>query len=1466
MFLSRSILLIVLFFASNCLVAQSSFWTKAKSDHTRLSQRFIFPDRYEVFALDFESLKKALHHPSRSSTLTNLELPLPDGTMMQFAIKETNIFDEELAKKYPEFSSFTGYGPSGELLKLSISPFGVNAMIFSVDNGAIFIDPLTLQNEDQKYQVYYKSDFTKKTGNFTCGVKSDPTFDASNVRKALQNQGGNRVGDCLLRSYRLAISCTGEYAKFHGGTKEKVLAAYNATMTRVNGVYEKDAGITMKLIANTDKLIYLNGNTDPFTNANGDAMLDENQTTIDNVIGKANYDIGHVFSTGGGGIAQLRSPCTSSKAMGVTGQPNPVGDPFDIDYVAHEMGHQFGANHTQNNDCQRESSYSVEPGSGSTIMGYAGICSPDVQNNSDAYFHGINLAEIASFVVAGTGNSCAQKIVVENNPPTVNVVKNNYTIPISTPFALTAIGSDADGDTLTYCWEQMDPEFTTMPPVASSTKGPTFRSIIPKTSPTRYFPDLGRKYGNWEVLPSVSRIMDFMCTVRDNHNGKGCTDEVNVRVSTNISAGPFAVTYPNVASVSWLIGSTQTVTWDKAKTDLAPINCNNVNIYLSTDGGLSYPNLIASNVPNTGSYEVIVPEMVTTKARIMVMAADNIFYDVSNANFKIITSFNTTISASQADICTQQSFSTLLSFTQNQTLNAPIVLTVSNPISGVNYEFSLNPITSLPAESSLTMTGFENMPLGWNTVVIQATSGQEKQTINFNLFVGFKDAPTTHLISPPSNAAKIDHNNVEFIWQAVSGAKSYNLEVSTSPNFNTLVINQATQDTIVVKSLLENQVYYWRVRPISPCSQVTDLPTSSFKTDGLVTGSVQVLTNVPLVIGNGQLGIIDTTKLHVKSSVKPSVIFTIVTNTTHGKLMSKGNLLNVGSTFTLHEVESNLVTYQHGGNSSVSDDFTFNILDDQGRWLPNVKFDIIVDQGDLIVVASNKSNIKCFGDKTGKIIAEGFNGNPPYQYSIDGQTFVSNNEFTNLGAGTYTIQIKDADNNVANSNLINITTPSEISFDFSVDKYTVDFLATGGTGEKLYSINGVDFSAITKYFLFENGSYPLSVKDDNGCVSTMVYNQNIPALMAAATITNDVICANQNATIVVDAQGGFTPYEYSIDGQNYVSTNSFQKPPGHYAFWVKDAGGKTKLTDTVYTNLPEGIQVLFENDRFKVTVLATGGTGPLQYSRNNVDYSSNNVFEFSDNGSYKIYVRDSLGCTKLTTYILNVLKVNVIKRNTTCDNNDGYIKITANGGQLPITYGLENVSIGSKNEWTNLSGGTYNYYVKDAKDESITGEIVILGLKSPIIFANESGNEIEILVLDGNAPFQYSIDGGITFADTSKFYNLPYGIYSVVVKDVNGCIAEETVELKSAVTNEFIYPIEVVPNPTYGQVAFKGLPADLNGDLEIVNQNGQIIKELKNIDLYEYRFDISTLPSGLYFIKIKSKDKLYIGKVVKIGS
>jgi hypothetical protein len=607
---------------------------------------------YRLVKMDVDAIKNGLKNVSyesmkKSGTVAQLEVPYPDGTIHTYEVVRNTTMHPELAARYPEIASFNAKGISHpeEYGKLDITPKGFHAMIFSPKQSTFFIDPFNASTTED-YIVYFKKNF-ETDRDFDCGVNFNSEDEVSQSSSAMP------FGSCELRTYRLALACTGEYANFHGSNttnndKSFALAAQVTTMNRVNGIYEQTLAITMEIIPNNDLLIFLNPSTDPYTNNNGSTMLGQNQTTCDNNIGSANYDIGHVFSTGGGGIASLQSVCSSTrKAQGVTGSPTPRNDPFDVDYVSHEIGHQFGGNHTQSNSCQRNISTSMEPGSASTIMGYAGICSPNVQSRSDDHFHGVSIQEIGSFITSG-GHNCPIKTTLVNVPPTIiSTSPNNVIVPANTPFALTATATDVDGDALTYLWEQMDPQRSSssypMPPLSTSEGGPMFRSFSPSENPTRYFPSLQTLRqtggsGTWEVLPSISRDLKFRLIVKDNHSVGSCNDHRDITVKVNDAAGPFVVIYPSDFGITWYRTTTETVIWDVAGTNVSPINCSTVNIYLSTDNGLTFPETLATNVPNTGSYALTVPslpDLPTNRARIMVMCSDGRFFNVSKNSFTI---------------------------------------------------------------------------------------------------------------------------------------------------------------------------------------------------------------------------------------------------------------------------------------------------------------------------------------------------------------------------------------------------------------------------------------------------------------------------------------------------------------------------------------------------------------------------------------------------------------------------------------------------------------------------------------------------------------------------------------------------------------------------------------------------------------------------------------------------------------
>ena len=611
-------------------------------------ERWVQPLRGEWFQLNSALLRDklagvALREPSAAKMSgTEMELPMPDGKTARFVIVEAPVMAPELAAKFPEIKTYAGQGidDPGATVRLDLTPLGFHAQVLS-PGGAVYVDP-AYRGDTAFYVSYFKHDLQKGDEWQCLTVGSDNSGKAGAGNGSSSGVALNKVqSGATLRTYRLAVACTGEYAAYFGGTVPLAMSAIVSAVNRVDGVYETELAVRMILVANNDLVVYTDASTDPYANSNGSTMLGQNQTTMDNIIGPANYDIGHVFSTGGGGVAYLRAVCASNKAGGVTGSSAPTGDAFWIDYVAHEMGHQFGGNHTFNSGAgscsgNRNASTAFEPGSGVTIMAYAGICSSDdLQPHSDPYFHAGSLDEIQTFL-AGSGGGCAGNSATGNNPPTVNAGAN-YTIPSGTPFVLTASGSDPDGDALTYIWEEMDAGATAALTTSDNGTMALFRNFPPASTPVRFFPKLTSVLANtnWnqEKLPATSRTMKFRVTARDNRVGGGGVADAQITVTSVSGSGAFAVTSPNTA-VNW--SGVRTVTWNVAGSASAPINTSGVNIYFSTDGGLSFPFMLATNVPNNGSATIVLPNVTSTQARIKVEGAGNIFYDVSDVNFSVI--------------------------------------------------------------------------------------------------------------------------------------------------------------------------------------------------------------------------------------------------------------------------------------------------------------------------------------------------------------------------------------------------------------------------------------------------------------------------------------------------------------------------------------------------------------------------------------------------------------------------------------------------------------------------------------------------------------------------------------------------------------------------------------------------------------------------------------------------------------
>ena len=615
----------------------------AHRDANSTLKYWVQSDTFHTFNLDKEALDEVLvDAPLEMLDLATesrpqpklIYLPTPEGQYMAFEFVEAPIMEPELAAQFPEIKTYVGTSVDDSSVKVRFdyTPAGFHAQILA-PGARWYIDP-NFKSNTKLYVSYRSSDYHLDGESSQCLTEETGTFGTSSPL-------AQRSGD-TLRQYRIAVATTGEYGVFHGGTTVGALAAVVTTINRVTGIYEREAAISFTLVANNNTIIYTNPATDPFTGNNSAfTLIGESQAVIDANIGVANYDIGHTFSTGAGGLAGLGVVCNDfQKARGVTGSAQPVGDPFDVDFVAHEIGHQFGGNHTfngANGNCagaNRNGLTAYEPGSGSTIQSYAGICGADnLQNNSDAIFHSTSHTEIIGFV-NGAG-ACGVTIPLSNSVPSADA-GIDYTIPLQTPFVLTGSGSDINaGDTLTYLWEQHDlgPQAALNAP--DDGQIPLFRVFTPSTSSVRFLPKLATLAGNIadnaEKLPQLGRTMNWRLTVRDNNGGVDAND---MQVLVDQNSGPFEVTSPNGGED---LSGTINIVWDVAGTNNAPVDASSVDIFLSTDGGLTFDmaNPLVSNTPNDGAHLVALPDITSNTVRIMVKGSNNIFFDISNQNFSI---------------------------------------------------------------------------------------------------------------------------------------------------------------------------------------------------------------------------------------------------------------------------------------------------------------------------------------------------------------------------------------------------------------------------------------------------------------------------------------------------------------------------------------------------------------------------------------------------------------------------------------------------------------------------------------------------------------------------------------------------------------------------------------------------------------------------------------------------------------
>ena len=831
-----SILLLFIGFSSFAQVPKS-YWQQEFGTVPRAtpSGEQLQSGKGRIFLLDENRMRTTLGTLLKGTKASVIiDFPGADGQVQTFRIWEQSVMSSELQQRYPEIRSYAGESTDGSAarVRFSVSPKGLQVTLSNPSLAQTnFIEKVS--GTSRNYLQFSRDQKIGNTAGWLCKTEE------ATGKIGLDVLPTQLVEDGMLRRYRLAVAASGEYTQYHGGTVEDALAAINATVTRINEVFERELAVRLELIANTDAVIYSDPQTDPF---NGN-LNTEVQTTLTNQIGAANYDIGHLFHSDGesGNAGFIGAVCINDrKGSAFASTPFPEGDRFDLDFVAHEMGHQFGANHTWSFESEG-SGVQAEPASGTTIMGYAGIVpGNNVALVGEDYFHYYSVAQISEYI---SGISCGIAEPIINTAPTI-IPGTDYLIPEATAFVLEGEAIDSDPtDVLTYAWEQIDDGVvTTVTFGPENPSGANFRSRRPVTDPRRYFPRLTDVVlGNltqinpptnsaWETVATIARDMNFALTVRDNAVGGGQMASETRRVSTIHGTGPFRVVSQATAQ-SYTGGSVQEVLWDVAGTDAGPIGCQMVDIYMDVDGNLGFPLRLAQKVPNTGSARVQMPGMATQTGRLMVKASENIFFAVNSANIAILEQpFILETTSLNPSVCLPNTKSLPLVFKNFGGFNEAVTLAVMDLPNGITYAFDLPVVQENETPVILNLTPSGMVTPGEYAVTVIGTAG----TTTFELPIvvqvadgGFSEAV---LLSPDNGKLNVSLNS-SLAWQEQPEASSYVVELAADSAFTQLLITQEVFDTVFTPGLLmPNSDYFWRVKPVNGCS------------DGVFSGPFQFRT------------------------------------------------------------------------------------------------------------------------------------------------------------------------------------------------------------------------------------------------------------------------------------------------------------------------------------------------------------------------------------------------------------------------------------------------------------------------------------------------------------------------------------------------------------------------------------------------------------------------------------------------
>ncbi len=782
-----------------------------------------------TFHLNSQELVRAI--------LTNLPVQLP-GEDKYVVFTERSNFEEGLAKKFPGIKSFK----SRSYPTLYLDLFENEFTFFKLDeSGATHI--ICQNKESNLYTMIRPGDKESIQPNhikFNCGTEGIAKDKDLPVGKTREKEAET----IQIKRYRIAIALTGEFSRSIGVRKDLILAGLNNHLTRINAVYNREHSIEFRLVEKNDTIIFLDGQTDPYTNGNAGALMNANPTVLNDYIGITNYDIGHVFGTNTGGVAQLSSVCTANKGAGSSSTFGAYSGIHFYLIACHEIGHQFSAEHTFNlcDNSNETSGSAFEPGSGSTIMSYAGAsqCGSNyVQDMMDPYFHAHSLRQIKSYSRQSTGSFCGTSVLIANRTPDVSIVSpDNLTIPILTPFELQGNGTDDRQNQLYYTWEQMDLgiKSTLGSPIGTA---PQFRSLAPNLSALRSFPSLqsvldDAKEKN-EVLPDRTRPMNFRFTARDFDTLGGGFAFADYFVSANQNAGPFRITNFNTRDTVNKSDFIR-IEWAVANTDQSPINCKFVDLYWSEDGGVHF-NLLLHHTQNDGEEWILIPDKATTMGRIKIKASNSIFFDINNANITVLNAISDklTIAAFPGSIQICEGQQGIVTIKSAPSTSTDTLFLYNDSIRNNNKVILSKKFVTQNDSLKVTIQNFARSGNFNYTVYLIGINSRTKDTT----IVSIKNESLSSDVSKLLPAFGENQAAVRplFKWIApLFGSSDFILEISESSRFDSIYwFKKVTKfDTIASPDtdLKTNSVYFWRIRNTSGCTD-QEATISTFHTQSL---------------------------------------------------------------------------------------------------------------------------------------------------------------------------------------------------------------------------------------------------------------------------------------------------------------------------------------------------------------------------------------------------------------------------------------------------------------------------------------------------------------------------------------------------------------------------------------------------------------------------------------------------------